>query len=234
MITADQLVAHAVGDYILQSDWMATEKTKQNAAAATHALTYTLPFLFLTRSHCSIARDPNVALRYRSLAPCSLCSVGEELARAQQAVGRMRRYWLPVRPPCVAYGVAVNYRGQHIARDLQWNCSSELLIVDEHRIAEEQVWRAEQSFVEAETMTTPQWSRTFLRSSRPQQLLMVTPEGQIVSRIIGPFDIEFSSSVTRQIGPSDGKQARYEISICWRISSLTISSPSQADAERQT
>jgi len=50
MITADQLVAHAVGDYILQSDWMATEKTKQNAAAAAHAFTYTLPFLFLTTS----------------------------------------------------------------------------------------------------------------------------------------------------------------------------------------
>lgn len=50
MITADQLVAHAVGDYILQSDWMATEKTKRNTAALAHAVTYTLPFLFLTRS----------------------------------------------------------------------------------------------------------------------------------------------------------------------------------------
>lgn len=48
MITADQLVAHAVGDYILQSDWMANEKTKQSAAAAAHAFTYTLPFLVFT------------------------------------------------------------------------------------------------------------------------------------------------------------------------------------------
>lgn len=55
MITADQLVAHAVGDYILQSDWMATEKTKQNAAAATHAITYTLPFLFLSPSPLALA-----------------------------------------------------------------------------------------------------------------------------------------------------------------------------------
>jgi hypothetical protein len=55
MITADQLVAHAVGDYILQSDWMATEKTKQNAAAAAHAFTYTLPFLFLTTSPEALA-----------------------------------------------------------------------------------------------------------------------------------------------------------------------------------
>lgn len=50
MITADQLVAHAIGDYVLQSDWMATEKTKQNLAAAIHASTYTLPFLFLEAS----------------------------------------------------------------------------------------------------------------------------------------------------------------------------------------
>lgn len=49
MITADQLVAHAVGDYILQSDWMANEKTKQSAAALAHAITYTLAFLFITQ-----------------------------------------------------------------------------------------------------------------------------------------------------------------------------------------
>lgn len=29
MFTADQFVAHLVGDYILQSHWMATEKTKR-------------------------------------------------------------------------------------------------------------------------------------------------------------------------------------------------------------
>jgi hypothetical protein len=50
MITADQLVAHAVGDYILQSDWMATEKTKRSLAALCHVLTYGLPFLFLRPS----------------------------------------------------------------------------------------------------------------------------------------------------------------------------------------
>lgn len=49
-ISADALVAHAVGDYLLQSDWMATEKTRRSAAAAAHVVTYTLPFLFLTRS----------------------------------------------------------------------------------------------------------------------------------------------------------------------------------------
>lgn len=47
MITADQLVAHAVGDYVLQSDWMATEKVKRSVAALAHVAAYGLPFLFL-------------------------------------------------------------------------------------------------------------------------------------------------------------------------------------------
>lgn len=54
-ITADQILAHLVGDYILQSHWMATEKTKQSLAAAIHAVTYTLPFLLLTQSAAALA-----------------------------------------------------------------------------------------------------------------------------------------------------------------------------------
>ena len=50
MFTADQLVAHAVGDYILQSDWMATTKTNRWLPAALHAVTYALPFLFFRPS----------------------------------------------------------------------------------------------------------------------------------------------------------------------------------------
>jgi Protein of unknown function (DUF3307) len=50
VITADQLLAHALGDYVLQSDWMATEKTKKSFAALCHVLTYALPFLFLRPS----------------------------------------------------------------------------------------------------------------------------------------------------------------------------------------
>lgn len=49
-ITADQVMAHAVGDYLLQSHWMATQKTKNSVAAAIHAITYTLPFLFITQA----------------------------------------------------------------------------------------------------------------------------------------------------------------------------------------
>lgn len=46
MITADQLVAHAIGDYVIQSDWMANEKTKHSVAAFCHALTYSLALVF--------------------------------------------------------------------------------------------------------------------------------------------------------------------------------------------
>ena len=48
MITADQLILHAIGDYFLQSDWMASNKTNKSVATLAHAVTYTLPFLLLT------------------------------------------------------------------------------------------------------------------------------------------------------------------------------------------
>ncbi len=44
-----ELLAHLTGDYLLQSDWMANQKTKTHVPAAAHALTYTLPFVALTR-----------------------------------------------------------------------------------------------------------------------------------------------------------------------------------------
>lgn len=44
------LLAHLVGDYILQSHWMACEKTKRWWPALVHAVTYTLPFLLITQS----------------------------------------------------------------------------------------------------------------------------------------------------------------------------------------
>jgi hypothetical protein len=55
VFTADQIVAHLVGDYILQSHWMATEKTKQSLAAAVHAFVYSLPFVLITQSVAALA-----------------------------------------------------------------------------------------------------------------------------------------------------------------------------------
>ncbi|MGH2371207.1 MAG: DUF3307 domain-containing protein [Chloroflexota bacterium] len=55
ILTADELLAHAIGDYLLQSHWMATAKTGAHLPAAVHAVSYTLPFLALTRSPWRLA-----------------------------------------------------------------------------------------------------------------------------------------------------------------------------------
>lgn len=49
------IVCHLVGDYLLQSDWMAMEKTKNVWAAFCHAATYTLPFAVLIAIHTGTA-----------------------------------------------------------------------------------------------------------------------------------------------------------------------------------
>lgn len=49
-ITTDQLVVHIIGDYILQSEWMASHKTKSSVAALVHVIMYTIPWLVLTAS----------------------------------------------------------------------------------------------------------------------------------------------------------------------------------------
>ncbi len=38
-------VAHMVGDYVFQSDWMAAEKTRRWPPAISHGLVYAIPFL---------------------------------------------------------------------------------------------------------------------------------------------------------------------------------------------
>lgn len=68
MFTADQLVAHALGDYVLQSHWMANRKTRSLAVAAVHAFFYSLPFLLLAPSFsawCAIFVTHALIDRYR-------------------------------------------------------------------------------------------------------------------------------------------------------------------------
>jgi hypothetical protein len=62
------VLAHLVGDYLIQSDWMAAEKTKRWWPAVAHGLTYTLPYLLGTRSPLAllaIAGTHIVIDRYR-------------------------------------------------------------------------------------------------------------------------------------------------------------------------
>lgn len=46
----EQLLLHLFGDYILQTNWMAQNKTKNMLPAMIHALVYTIPFICLTQS----------------------------------------------------------------------------------------------------------------------------------------------------------------------------------------
>lgn len=43
----NELIAHLFGDYVLQSDWMARDKTTNWGVAIVHAVVYALPFLVL-------------------------------------------------------------------------------------------------------------------------------------------------------------------------------------------
>lgn len=47
-------LAHMVGDYLIQSDWMAQEKLKRWWPAIVHAVTYGLPFLLITQSPAAL------------------------------------------------------------------------------------------------------------------------------------------------------------------------------------
>lgn len=47
IFTAAQLVCHLIGDYLLQSQWMAEKKTSCFKIALYHALWYTAPFMLL-------------------------------------------------------------------------------------------------------------------------------------------------------------------------------------------
>jgi hypothetical protein len=49
------LLAHLVGDYLLQSHWMATHKVERWWPAVAHGVTYGLPFLLVTQSPFALA-----------------------------------------------------------------------------------------------------------------------------------------------------------------------------------
>ncbi len=42
-----QLILHLVGDYVTQSHWMATSKTRSSFAALCHATIYAIPFFLI-------------------------------------------------------------------------------------------------------------------------------------------------------------------------------------------
>ena len=46
----EQLILHLFGDYITQTDWMATKKTTSLPIAFVHAIVYSIPFFLITSS----------------------------------------------------------------------------------------------------------------------------------------------------------------------------------------
>jgi hypothetical protein len=62
------VLAHLVGDYLIQSHWMAVEKVNRWWPAIAHGLTYTLPYALVTQSWVAlvvIAGTHIVIDRYR-------------------------------------------------------------------------------------------------------------------------------------------------------------------------
>lgn len=49
------VLAHLVGDYLIQNEWMAQEKTSRWLPAVAHAVTYGLPFLVITTDPVALA-----------------------------------------------------------------------------------------------------------------------------------------------------------------------------------
>ncbi len=44
------ILAHVLGDYVIQNDWMANEKTNKWWPAIVHGVTYTIPYMFITQN----------------------------------------------------------------------------------------------------------------------------------------------------------------------------------------
>lgn len=78
------VLAHLVGDYLLQSDWMATEKTKRWWPAILHGVLYTLPFVLITQS-------------WQALAVISSTHVVIDRFRLARHIGWLKNWMAPIR-----------------------------------------------------------------------------------------------------------------------------------------
>jgi hypothetical protein len=90
-VTADQLFAHAIGDYLLQNDWMAQAKTRWLIPALAHAFVYSAPFVFL----CG-AEMPAFAVIFATHAIIDRWSLGRKLKPMPATAPESLRIWLPI------------------------------------------------------------------------------------------------------------------------------------------
>lgn len=61
-VTGNQIMAHMIGDYVIQSDWMANNKARKCIPAILHAISYSIPFLFLT--DCSVLAFAGICISH--------------------------------------------------------------------------------------------------------------------------------------------------------------------------
>lgn len=106
------VLAHLVGDYLLQSDYMANGKVERWRLAIWHGLTYALPFLLLTQSPAAllIISGSHIVLdRYR--AATYVTWLKNQMAPRQRRVAwkdRALNYGYPLDTPAgLAFGLMI-------------------------------------------------------------------------------------------------------------------------------
>ena len=82
----EQLLAHLVGDYLLQTSHMAKNKIHSWPVAILHAFVYSLPFLFLTQSPAALA------MIFGSHAIIDRYRLAHYLAMAKNMAGNPKRW----------------------------------------------------------------------------------------------------------------------------------------------
>lgn len=102
------LLAHLVGDYLIQSHWMATQKTAHWWPAIAHAVTYGIPFLLITQSPLAlivIVGTHAVIDRYRL--PRHLVWFKNQLAPTEFRPGHTATGYPEDTPPWLAFWLLI-------------------------------------------------------------------------------------------------------------------------------
>ncbi len=88
MITANQIIAHFVGDFVLQSDWMANEKSTRITGDAGARQLLFAPVSVDHDQPGNAGCNRRYAFHYRPVSACPLCDMGAQPSVAgKQAMG---------------------------------------------------------------------------------------------------------------------------------------------------
>ena len=118
-------LAHMVGDYVIQSHWMAVEKTKRWWPAIAHGVTYGLPFLLITQSALALAIivGTHILIDHWRLARFAVW-IRNQLAPKAYRPALTSGCRQPHRYPGLVGGVAAHHRRQRHSRTHQPRCGA--------------------------------------------------------------------------------------------------------------